>query len=294
MRLMTCTFVVALWQATSARAEAPPTLVAQWPIGVAGGIVVAPDRSLFVAMLNLNTVKHLSPIGQVLGEWVAGNNPVGIALDVSGEIFVTSQPSTVTVYSQVGAVLRQWGSYADYEGLNNPIGVALDGAGNVYVASENQNVVKEYTHSGGFVRIFCQAFHATGVAIDHHGNVYVGQFFDASILKCDRDGNILATWTRCGPCVDWGSPFALAADAEDNIYLASLSGWVLKFSSNGDILSRWGSEGSQVVPFSGPRGIAVDVDGCVYVADENGVQKFCSAATPSRTDTWGMLKTLYR
>ena len=56
---------------------------------------------------------------------------------------------------------------------------------------------------------------------------------------------------------------------------------IQKFGSDGTFISRWGSEGSGDGQFYDPRGIAVDGDGFVYVADvgNDRIQKFGSDGT---------------
>ena len=69
----------------------------------------------------------------------------------------------------------------------------------------------------------------------------------------------------------------MCIDKSGLIYLAdTLNSRVLKFASDGKLISEWGSKGSELGEFSSPRGIAIDSSGCVYVADKdnNRVQKF--------------------
>jgi len=51
---------------------------------------------------------------------------------------------------------------------------------------------------------------------------------------------------------------------------------VQKFDSNGNFVTKWGSEGGGHGEFNEPGGIAVDSSGFIYVADTNNnrIQKF--------------------
>jgi DNA-binding beta-propeller fold protein YncE len=68
------------------------------------------------------------------------------------------------------------------------------------------------------------------------------------------------------------------------------------YSSNGTFLTQWGSVGSGNGQFNGPFGVAVDAGGSVYVADtgNNRIQKFGPVPTPTKTTSWGRLKSLFR
>ncbi len=79
---------------------------------------------------------------------IAGSNtglavPAGIALDASGNIYVTNDgsetggPYTVTVYpaGSTGNVAPSLTIGGSNTGLSTPIAIALDGSGNIYVAN---------------------------------------------------------------------------------------------------------------------------------------------------------------
>ena len=75
-------------------------------------------------------------------------------------------------------------------------------------------------------------------------------------------------------------PRGIAVDAAGNVYVADT--WnhrIMKFSSNGKFITKWGSYGKEGnYQFYGPNGIAVDAAGNVYVADtyNHRIMKFSS------------------
>jgi DNA-binding beta-propeller fold protein YncE len=74
-------------------------------------------------------------------------------------------------------------------------------------------------------------------------------------------------------------PYGVAADMKGYIYVTNSAGdLVQKFTSDGYLVTQWGTEGSGDGAFEGPDGIAVDPDGFVYVADSGNsrIQKFTS------------------
>ena len=78
-------------------------------------------------------------------------------------------------------------------------------------------------------------------------------------------------------------PSGLILDGDSNVYVVDVDNdRIQKFTSAGDFLTTWGSEGlSADGEFNAPLGIAVDTASNVYVADlgNHRIQKFSSAGT---------------
>ena len=71
---------------------------------------------------------------------------------------------------------------------------------------------------------------------------------------------------------------------------------IQEFTSSGNYITQWGSEGSGPGQFYYPAGVAVDATGHIYVADTDNdrIQVFGCGATPAKATTWGRIKALYR
>jgi sugar lactone lactonase YvrE len=69
----------------------------------------------------------------------------------------------------------------------------------------------------------------------------------------------------------------VAADRSGNIYaLGTSNNVVLKFTSEGRFVNRFGGAGDEPGQFTAPMALAVDEQGQVYVVDAKGIQVFDS------------------
>jgi sugar lactone lactonase YvrE len=133
----------------------------------------------------------------------------------------------------------------------------------------------------------------SGMDLDAQGNLYVADTLNHRIQKFDNDGQFLVTWGSEGSGDGqfnfiWGDPnhnLALgdvAIDGQGNVYVADGgNARIQKFDSEGNFLTKWGSQGSGDGQFIRPMDLTVDQDGNVYVIDDRSsppgrIQKFDS------------------
>ena len=119
------------------------------------------------------------------------------------------------------------------------------------------------------------------IAIDARGNIFVADSDNARIQKFDASGKFLLEWGSRSPegapapQGTFNQPWGIAVDKTGNVYVADT--WnhrIQKFDADGKFLTTWGTNGdtrgiAQGNPqqFYGPRAIAVDAQGNVYVSD---------------------------
>jgi sugar lactone lactonase YvrE len=166
----------------------------QFPTGIAldaGGNVYVADldsesfSSGSVEIYAAGSSGNVAPLRTIKGDRAGLNFPIGITLDSSSNIYITSagQFGGVTVYA-AGAhgdpkPLRE--IRGDRTQLNNPIGIALDASGKLYV-----------------------------------GN---GQGDQVNVYAAGADGNVAPIRVIAGPHTKLRFPLGVALDAGDNLYV---------------------------------------------------------------------------
>ncbi|NQT78983.1 MAG: SBBP repeat-containing protein [Candidatus Aminicenantes bacterium] len=119
------------------------------------------------------------------------------------------------------------------------------------------------------------------VAVDKDGYIYVAG--NSKISKYTPDGTLVSKIEYTGNeefyLDGW---FHIAVDADGNIYATDDNSHnIIKFDSNGNYITQWGSYGQGDYQFYDPQGIATDSEGNVYVCDysNNRIVKYDSEGT---------------
>ena len=231
------------------------------------------------------------------------SNPIGIALDDSGNVYVADYNNVnirkITPDGMVSTLAGNGIGYFDGPGtearFTYPVAVAVDASGNVYVAdSDNQKIRKitpegmvstfagsSYGYADG-IGTAAKFYNPVGVAVDVAGNVYVADRYNYVIRKITPEGVVSRLEAAEGTYV----PTGVAVDALGNVYVSDISNYrILKITPDGVSTTLAGGEfGSYdglgaAAQFGGPIGLAVDKAGNVYVADShnNRIRKITPA-----------------
>jgi len=231
--------------------------------------------------------------------------PTGIAVDGAGNVYVVGDGSRnafkITPGGVISEIIDSTGDGAG-NGFGFGQGIAVDDAGNVYVtASSTGNAFKISTpgtcSTGGTPCTITEIIDSTGdgngvnqlsnvrgIAVDGVENVYVVAAGQDHAFKISTPGTCSTGGTPCtitkiidangdnaGNTLD--NPWAIAVDGDGNVYVAGASSPHNAFKIDTPGTCSTGGTPctiTEIIDFDdglqGPRGIAVDVAGNVYVA----------------------------
>jgi sugar lactone lactonase YvrE len=231
------------------------------------GVAVDAAGNVYVADTGNNEIRKITAAGVVTtlaglfgvgGSWADGlggaarfNGPIGVAVDVAGNVYVADADNNRirkitpggTVSTLAGQASIGWvddtGVLAKFTG---PTGVAVDAAGTVYVADAGNERIRKITPGGA----------VTTLAGDGT-NGYV-------------DGT--------GATAQFSQPYGVAVDAAGNVYVADRDNFVIrKITPAGVVTTLVGTNDGYLdgvgiaARFTSPNGVAVDAAGNLYVAD---------------------------
>jgi uncharacterized delta-60 repeat protein len=265
---------------------------------------------LFLGTLCWSALASADWVRRYYGPTFAGDSACAIAVDSSGNVYVTgdSEGASSTDYATIKYDTN--GNQKWVRRYNGPLrytdhvhDIAVDGSGNVYVTGQaygnlginyatikydtdgNQKWVRQHTGPVSWDR-------ANAIAVDAQGNVYLAGYLfgDSSLedfitIKYDTDGNRKWVKRYNGPD-SWGEwANAIAVDKQSNVYVAGNSAGydvdeylTIKYDTNGN--QKW------VRRYHGPgdRGatasaMAVDGSGNVYVTGHLRVSSGSDYAT---------------
>ena len=204
------------------------------------------------------------------------SEPNGIAVDSSGNVYVTDGNSRVQKFSSSGTFITELSSKGTGpDQFFRPTSIAVDSSGNVYVLDWGR--VMKFTNTGAYVSQWREAGSDAGqlnrpggIAVDSASNVYV--IDNVRVEKFTASGSFIASWPS-----QLIYPSGVAVDSSGNVYVTdSVIRLVQKFTSDGKYITQLGMTGRGPSQFLGVGGVAVDASGNVYETDpDNGrVLKF--------------------
>ena len=183
-----------------------------------------------------------------------GFSPFGVAVDGSGDLFISDTGNSVIREVKLGASPPTISTLAIGADLSSPEGVAVDASGNLFIVDTNNSVVREVVHSTNTIN-----------TIAGDGSTTYG-----------GDGNPATTATL-------NSPEGVAFDRAGDLFIAdTLNNVIREVSAEGVITtvvgdgqSGEGADGDQATAaeLNGPTGVAVDMaTGALFIADSgNGL-----------------------
>jgi hypothetical protein len=185
--------------------------------------------------------------------------------------------------------LGSWGVKGQGPGqLDAPVSFAGDSLGNVFFAEPGAGFVHKF-HSNGTPLLSFQETsvrHASGIAVDSGGAIYVVNAQMGSILVFFPDGTFLQSW-RGAAQRHFSGPLGFSVDEDGDLYVPDpAKSRVLKFSSRGHLLKSWPTPEKPMTPNERPSWVCAGAGKFVYVAyfETGRIEKFSSDG--SWVTTW--------
>ena len=194
----------------------------------------------------------------------------------------------VQKFTTDGEFVLAWGTQGSAEGMFHDVhSVAVDADGQVYVTDSlhpDLHRVQKFTPDGRFLLAWGGTgggdgeFHCPGgIAVDGEGFVYVVDIGNCRVQKFTKEGLLIDRWGNKGNGFgEFQFPSGIAAshshadDGHTFLYVAdSLNRRVQKFTTDGQFLLAFGSQGRAGGQFENPRSIALTPDGTLFVVDTN-------------------------
>jgi streptogramin lyase len=202
--------------------------------------------------------------------------------------------------------------------LNVPLSVDVDESENVIILDAANFVIRRITSSDGKIQTIAgngqmgytgdngPATSASfdnpyNIAFDHDGNIYVAEVMNNVVRRVDKTTGEITTIAGSGPGTEGYSgdngpaayaqlnrPDGIAVDHDGNIYISDGENYVIRKISGGTITTIAGTgeagysgDGGDAMEaqFYGVKGIAVDADGNIFIADtgNNAIRKITKA-----------------
>jgi sugar lactone lactonase YvrE len=211
-------------------------------------------------------------IGSVDGTGSAArfNQPIGVAVDSAGNIFVTDRvehtirkvtpTGVVTTFAGLAGNPGSTDGAASEARFREPYGIAIDGSGNLYIADSGNRTIRKITAAGtvsllaGGVGLAGDTdgtggnarFNGlAGVAVDGAGNLYVTDIASHVVRKITAAGVVttLAGQARTpgnangtGAAARFNSPFGVTVDASGAVFVAdTVSETIRRIATDGAV-----------------------------------------------------------
>ena len=267
---------------------------------------------------------YVSAVGWVVstfagnGDSTRFNSPFGVAVDSSGNVYVSdylnhrirkiTSGGVVSTLAGTGDSGYQDGAAASAR-FSYPSGIAVDSDGNVYVADNGTSRIRKITASTGIVSTLAgdgtdgdvdgaansaKFYSPYGLALDSSGNVYVADYNNHKIRKIDVSTDIVSTLAgtgdsgfQDGAVAKFSFPSGIAVDSSGNVYVTD-NERIRKITSAG-VVSTFAGTGAggyldgaaDSSKFNNPSSLAVDSSENVYVTDNESIRKITSTGIVS-------------
>jgi sugar lactone lactonase YvrE len=164
--------------------------------------------------------------------------------------------------------------------MGAPSGVEITTEGHLIVFNRGAFPLLEFDRDGAFVRSMGEGLYVRphGFRLDPQGNLWTTDVNGHTVIKMNRQGEVLLTLGVKGQAGEWNDGSRLLNEPTDVAFGAAAEVFVLqghgrgeprvlKFDKGGRLMKSWGGQGTGPGQFDTSHSIIVDATGLVYVAD---------------------------
>jgi sugar lactone lactonase YvrE len=260
----------------------------------------------------VTTVAGLAPIaGSANGTGSAARfrSPTGVALDVSGNLFVADAgnnairkitPAAVVTTLAGRPNIGSADGFPTVARFNTPRGIAVDIDGNAYVADSGNHTIRKIA-PGGTVSTLAGLAGSPGyvdglgsgarfsspneVTLDHDGNVYVADTGNLRVRKITPGGLVTtvagsganANTDGVGTAAAFGNLSGITIDGNGNLFVSDVFFHTIRKIAPPNIVTTFAgvagqpgsTDGTTAARFNQPVGVAADGGNNIWVADSN-------------------------
>lgn len=276
-------------------------------IDVNGPLYIAADRSdnIYVSDIHNHSIQKFDSEGNFLHRWWGAvgeeiaNDFRGITVDKDGYVYIVDNSNCrIQKLDSQGNVILKWGSKEpDDEQFELLSGIVTDPEGYIYVIATTstfhclhfkgdipsiKSSIKIFDSEGTFIKK-CNYDLCYDITIDSMGSILIASEGNpCNIAKYKTFEDIKTAnsmWFLEGRVTSFSFKgiVKVATDKDGNFFILDKDGsCVYKLDPNRNLITRWGSFGSNDGQFNRPEAITVDSKGNVYVMDTGNyrIQKF--------------------
>jgi len=266
----------------------PPLQTLGNPIRVIGnmnepwGLTTNSEGHIIVVERGVHCVSVFTPEGMKIrsfGSRGSANgqfsNPAGVAVDNADNIYVAATSThLIQKFTSTGEFIAAVGAHGSNPlQFSYPVGIGFNKKnGKLYVCDQTNHRIQVLDTNLTLHYSFGSRGSKNGqfknpldVAFDSNGNVYVADCYNNCIQAFTPDGQFLQKFGT----EQLKLPFSIAIHGS-MVYVDGFDDYrVLVFSSSGKFLKSFGKKGEALGQFNTPRGVTVDANGFVLVADRD-------------------------
>ncbi|MBU0490684.1 MAG: TIGR03663 family protein [Chloroflexi bacterium] len=248
------------------------------------GMALGPDGNLYVTDSGNHRIQVFDAQGKFVRAWgQQGTNPGefqepwGVAVAQDGTVYVADTWNyRIQIFDAQGTYKDAW-TQTPTLGFYGPRDLAIDKDGNVFITDTGNKRIVKFSPAGEVLGDWGtpgtwegQFNEPVGIAIGPEGDIYVADTWNYRIQRFDADMDYQAQW----PVLAWYSesilnkPYLATASRGGYLYATDPEGArIIRWSGNGILMDVWGTFGVGAGELNTPTGIAVGMDGTIYVSD---------------------------